>query len=460
MRATATSSLTDTVANTVFVDTVGDFFQFKAGSTLTPVSNVVVASSDGLGQWHRMGIRNQTFLAASFWAVDPANSTGLANDENAGWGATQAAARLVPLLTIEELNRRLVGSVISRDVVFEQLSSFAGPQNGQLTNLRTENGNGYPVWMGKKTAIFTGVISAYSAETPASNTRTMITATGLGAAHVGKLIMNAAGTKSAWVQKDLGGGQVGVTLPTAGIAEPYVIGQATFTVGETISVYTLPTIYNYPFPQSCLYPALTWVNWSGGYAADQMAGSRPGIFGVSCSGLACTGSAGVFDGCLFSGNVFVTGCGNVTLQNCGIRNGTFTALDSLIGLNHQTIDIQNGTLLLTGSSTLFGGTTTTGIAAFDCTGTTPGSGSGALVIQRGGGAGKIKLAPTGKIYGSGNTTHLVAVAVGTQSTVPAAAGCTATTSATKPLLVEGVEYAYADMPIRTADFTGLNNVDA
>ncbi len=441
---------------------VQDFFILKYGENLSPDGKVVVNSptflADG-AQWVRMLIHNQANEQRGFWCIDPQNTTGVAHDENSGWGLTQALARLNPLRTIEELDRRMVGVIINSEVIFEQYSSFTGPQNGQLTNIRTKNGDGFPIWSGFKTAIYTGVLTAVSAENPAANTRTMLTAVGLGAAHVGKFIMNAAGTKSAFVQKDMGGGQVGVTLPTLGRATPYTQGQATFTVGETVSVFTLPTLFNWPFPESVLYPAMTWVEWHSGFASDEMAGSHPSIFGVRVNNLTCTGPSGFFDGCLFAASGFLTAPGNLALQNCGILNGFLTVLSGLINIGHNTLDIQNGTLMLSGGAVLTGGTVTTGIGAFDCTGAAPGTGLGALVIQRGVG-GRIQLAPTGHIYGSGNTGYLVVAAVGTQSTVPDGANCTATTTAAKPLFVEGVEYDYADIPISTTNLTGLNNVDA
>jgi len=59
MRAAPTSGFNTAVANTCYVDSLGDFFNFIPGSTATDVSNVIVSSSDALGKWFRMWIGRQ-----------------------------------------------------------------------------------------------------------------------------------------------------------------------------------------------------------------------------------------------------------------------------------------------------------------------------------------------------------------------------------------------------------------
>jgi lysophospholipase L1-like esterase len=67
MQAAATSSFSTLVANTCFVDSLNDFFQFKAGSTTPTRANVIVPSADGQGKWHRMWIPSYD---ANGYAVD------------------------------------------------------------------------------------------------------------------------------------------------------------------------------------------------------------------------------------------------------------------------------------------------------------------------------------------------------------------------------------------------------
>ncbi len=446
---------------------VHDFFTLVRGEALTVDGITVVSSPTSGDQWVRNLVANSAANQKLFWCVDPSNSSGIASDENAGWGATQVAARLVPLLTIEELNRRINGVIVTSTVVFEQLSSFpstGSSQNGQLTNLRSDTADGYPVWMGFKTQIFSGVISAYTAENPAGNARTTMTVPGI-SGRVGRLVMNAAGTKSAWIQKDVSANVVGITHPTLGRAVPFTGGAADFVVGETVNVYALPTLWNWPFPESIVFPALTWVEWTNRSAIfnaeEQLAGSSPSIFGTRFDGVLSLAPNGEMDGCLFYGGVheanFIVGANNLFILFCGILNSLVDLVGGLVALGHNTIDIQNGTLLISGA-TVTGFTSTIGIAAFDCTGTTPGTGQGALVIQRGVG-GRIQLASSAKIYGTGNTGYIAVFAAGTQSTFAAAANCTAVTTKPAPLLVEGVEYQYDDMPIATTNLTGVNNSD-
>lgn len=59
MRAAATSGFSTVTAQTAFVVSLNDFFKFVRGSAATPVANIIVPSSDGLGSWHRMGIPPQ-----------------------------------------------------------------------------------------------------------------------------------------------------------------------------------------------------------------------------------------------------------------------------------------------------------------------------------------------------------------------------------------------------------------
>jgi hypothetical protein len=162
-------------------------------------------------------------------------------------------------------------------------------------------------------------------------------------------------------------------------------------------------------------------------------------------------SNGLINGCLFVGDNYIFASGNSLVSNCGVLNGTLLCQLGVVGTGHGKLDIQNGRLQVADATfTCF--TSACGIGIFDCV-------NSGILIQRGVG-GRIQIESSGKIYGQGNTGHIIAIAVGTQSTVPLAANCTAVTSAAKPLLVEGVEYNYADMPIATLALTGLNNVDA
>ncbi len=286
MRATATSSLTATVANTVFVDTVGDYFQFKAGSTSALMSNVVVASSDGLGQYHRMGIPNQGFLAAAFWAVDPANSTGRANDENAGWGATQAAADLVPLRSFHELNRRLVGAAdVTRTI--HVLSGSDSTNFCVLTNLASNPGAvNYTTLIGDLIPVdasATGrVIASRVVAVPSTNTERTITITGLGLVpqYVGMLVMTANGGKTAVVTRQPSSGVLAVSQPRSCNPLTGDFGSVVdFAAADVVGFYDATSLPDYPFPPNFpKYPIVARVRidlgTSGVFQSGHIGGSQ------------------------------------------------------------------------------------------------------------------------------------------------------------------------------------------
>ncbi len=292
MRATATSGFTSVVDNTVFVDTVGDYFRFIAGATLTPASNVIVASSDGLGQWQRMGIPNQTFLSSAFWAVDPANSTGRASDENAGWGATQATADLVPLRTFHELNRRFIGWTNDIPLFVHVMSASDSTNFTILTNLRGDGGaNNYVTVYGNLIPVdasATRTIATSTAAVPSSNTERTIAITGLGLTpqYVGMIVQNAAGTKTAVVTRQPSSGVLAISEPRSCSVLTGSPGSAVnFSNGEVVTFYGATPLPDWPFPPDLpAYPLLGNVRLdlgtSGVFTAGSVGTARASI--VSC----------------------------------------------------------------------------------------------------------------------------------------------------------------------------------
>ncbi len=83
LQAVKTSAFSPDVVRTAYVTSIGDFFKYTAGVTLTPVSNVVVNSADGLGQWTRMGVMANRRLL--IW--DAAPTPGLTLNTSPFWAA-------------------------------------------------------------------------------------------------------------------------------------------------------------------------------------------------------------------------------------------------------------------------------------------------------------------------------------------------------------------------------------
>ncbi len=461
MRATAASGFQATIANTVSVDTVGDYFQFRPGATQTAKANVVVPSSDGLGQWHRMAIPNQAYLTAPFWAIDPANSTGRASDENVGWGATQAAADLVPLLTMAELKRRTAGARYAGTVVFHQMSDAT---TGETLDISTVDGNGYPVWVGTKSQVYpssgTVALTTYTAANPGGNAGVQISLTSLPTSFtasglVGMFIESADGTRIARVLKDLGTKTARITTPCSPNIMNYDIGSAaTFTAGEQVRFITFSRLPCSPFPSSgIVYAGITDVSLEPSNFTEYDFGSVnvyivrsvvPAMASFKASGTI----AGNAMGCVGFGNsttstdVYFTG-GVWGTGYCGAIKCTLTpqAASTLLA-NHAPLDLQASRIAVTSGGMFTGFGSESVVSTFDAT---------LSVFSTGGpqaGAGNpFRFNPTTVIYGTGNTNYIFAVLPGQVALVPTTANCLATTSAPHPLLFGvAVTKDYADLP--------------
>ncbi len=461
MRATAASGFADTVANTFYVDTVGDFFKFKAGSTATPVANVVVPSSDGLGQFHRMGIPNQTFLSASFWSLDPANSTGRASDENAGWGVTQAAADLVPLLTMAELKRRTAGARYAGTVVFHQMSAAT---TGETLDISTVDGNGYPVWVGTKSQVYptsgTVALTTYTAANPSGNAGVQIslsslptsfTASGL----VGMFIESADGTRIARVLKDLGTKTARITTP----CNPDIVNASTgtaqvFSANEQVRFITFSRLPCAPFPSRGIsYAGITDASFDPSIFEEYDFGTvnmyigrsvAPGSVSFKAAGtvggnnLGCVG----FGNATSSSDAYLTG-GIWASGFCGaIKCNVTPQAGAVLLANHAPLDLQASRVSVTTGGMFTGFGAESVVSTFDAT---------LAVFSTGGpqaGAGNpFRFNPTTAVYGSGNTNYIFAVLPGQVALVPTTANCLATTALAHPLLFgTGIVKDYADLP--------------
>ena len=453
------------VGNDTFVGqhSVQDFFVLKYGENLSPDGKVVVNSSTFLAdgaQWVRMMIFNPANQQRAFWSVDPANSTGLASDENSGWGATMAAADLNPLRTMSELKRRTAGIRYSGTVVFHQLSSAV---SGEPLDISTLNGNGYPVWLGKKAQVFpagagTTPLTTYAAANPAGNTGVQIsiaalpvsfTASGL----VGLCIESADGTRCAMIQKDLGSKTARITQP----CNPDVVNFATptaqvFTAGEEVRIVSFPVLPCAPFATSGQgYAGFSDVSLVSAdftdydFGAWQVLGGR---YTTGGSGINFRGNV-TSDCCQYaSGTVFVAD-GRFSNRFCGARGANITPiLGGFFSIDHAPFDFQASKIQAqVGAFAAYG--VESDIGVFDCPANFLGFITGAQLGQ------SMRFNPTTRLYGTGNVGYLAAVEQGITIVFFAIANCFATTAAAKPLALEGVEYAYADMPVTSTRLGGI-----
>lgn len=125
LQAIPTSGYDPTIVQTAYVTSVGDWFSFSAGTSMTPASSVVVNSSDGLGQWSRMGVTNQTFISAAYGNVTAADATlanvsvtGLPSFTTRGWVRPMGEYILQPNTGFPSDGKVLISATDGRQWVF------------------------------------------------------------------------------------------------------------------------------------------------------------------------------------------------------------------------------------------------------------------------------------------------------------------------------------------------------
>jgi hypothetical protein len=232
-----------------------------------PFVNVTALNKAGF-QWIRRMVRNPALDVVPAWVIDPANSTGLANDDNTG------ATALLPLLTFAELARRLAFAQITTAVAVSVLSNQqAGDVAGSLFTC-VVTGAGSLVFTGALTSIYTGAVTTYVAGAAAPSTDdgyTMIDATipvsftASGLLADGVLFKRTNGTAAFWwAAKDMGGAaKLRISVPCT------ATGRAAIALanGDTYQAFTMPTILGvrFAFAQGALVNNVQFVNfvWSG-----------------------------------------------------------------------------------------------------------------------------------------------------------------------------------------------------
>jgi hypothetical protein len=437
-----------------YVESVGDSFMLVPATGLSAVPNVLVDAPDGR-QWTRQGIPNQIFLAAPFFAIDPVNG----DDENACWGASMAAADAVPCKTLAEVNRRLIGSDISTTVVFHLLADVPPTDSTVMTNVKSEHGTGYPLFVGKKTQVGGDyTVSAYATHDPASNTGFLLSATGLGASgNVGHIISNATEDKWAFIQSAPTADQVRLTQPNTWDAIAFSGAfTASFTVGETVRVWTLPVLQQFPWTSDVQYPSVDQVEIRGVFTTP--ADPTQAIFGSASpiishsiiNGVLWQGSsqAGLY-GVLFSGSYSNLASAQSLFINASGILGIRVVLSSGVPLFQDGFDIEDGNLLLDSNTRAFVYDPTAYISIFDCV-------RDSAIVADTGSSFSVYDSNT-PIYGTGNTGFIYTASAGSQSAL-GKTGATVVTSAAHPIWLAGTSYDFAQIPItNTTEFATIRD---
>ena len=479
------------VGNELFTDqnSVHDYYRLVYGEgLLVPTYGLSVVNSPTFGvdgaQWLRMNVIDEQATQKTFWSVDPLNVSGVAHDENTGWGNTQAAADLHPLVSLQALNARLRGyrndglhihimsaPTAATFTVLESLSSIVGSDD-------------YVYILGNKTAVNAAgtnkTVTARQVAVPATNTERTITVPGLTAGTVtGMMVQTTNGQKTAFITRELGSNVYAISEPRSSDAAGTVGAVVDFAVNDQITVFNLTQLIRWPFPDSgCIFPFLALfrldASGSGGSSYGNMGSGEPTI--GQCI-LGDPAKPGVLSFNLFyTGDLATVYSSQMSGQHANVIAGGAWSLWSVaisVGgsdgpqVRASNWDI-NGELNIVGTNgapafrQLPGGPFNLFIA-----GDIPGNQiacfgpinvafdlwqpqhapSGSLVVRTDSN-GPTKFKWYGNPGASGTAgLRLLTLGAGSQSQLPFSALLTVATGGQKPILIDGVGFDFADVPI-------------
>lgn len=454
------------VGDIVFYATTGKSYRCIAATTgnlptnasfwVIDMESVAVHSTTSTGLWKRLLWHNSANQNVIRWAVDPANVSGLADDENAGGASTEAAAKLVPLLTIEELDRRLTGVVWQPSMTRVWVHQMSNCTTRSRLH-RPRNSTTQAIWLGDLTSTTTATtISGYVTKNDAANTGYQMDLTAA-ATHVGEMILTT-NNKTAWVLGAISTNVAQISIPM------FMVGAndqrngfsgepGDFVNGETFQCYNLPKLVAWPWAGDTRLPSVTWVELDRSASFDPSP-MHPNARFVQCKHRGPTGILGNDSGLgyiggrlSFSGdlviNSTVTNVG-MELINCSANLHCVTLLNATLVVTKSKVRFQEGLMIYGGRITsddtadlgwVVTGTPTPRTGVFNCTT------DGVLGTK-----GSFRFIDTGTVYGQGNTGHLLKVPYGKQWSLPRS-GLTVVTSAPHLLMVAGRDYDIADLPV-------------
>lgn len=179
-----------------YVSTVGDQFALRQSGQTVDHLNVETANGRPGFQWVRLGLSDRANQAVTAWSVDPANSSGLAFDENTG------ADDLHPLLTMTECFNRIRQS--NGQSIAIHLMSSMNPATDRPTSYYVPAAGTFNVITitGALTVIFSSVLTGATAAaaTPTTTENSVTDAalpggtwTAAGALVAGRLLQRTSG---------------------------------------------------------------------------------------------------------------------------------------------------------------------------------------------------------------------------------------------------------------------------
>lgn len=276
----------------IYVRSVRDYFVYRADSTATVDSITVVAHASATGRWERLNIPHPSWAQVTAWGID----TAVGDDESSG----------AAIKTWAELIRRLGVQHVVRVATVVTITGNLPASDPMIGEWRVVNGGRLNV-TGASTAVFTDTISARQSLNTVTNLECQATSTWTVATHLNRLVINSTRACAAWVAKDLGSNNARMSpwmnfSETTGSVGPTNVHSE---VGDTITVYTIPTVACMQFEvrgtagstSPCVFSRLDFTA-SGGTQRFFAANAQP-----------------QFVNCRFSGNIRF-GAGMCLFNNC------------------------------------------------------------------------------------------------------------------------------------------------
>lgn len=389
----------------LWVKTLRD--QFVATNLASPRTvdsiEVVTHPAGGNWRWERRSVRHPSWGVQTEWFIDP-----VAGSDEAS-GLTGAAIK-----TWSELVRRVgVQHVVKVQMVVTIMGNLPAtdPMVGEW---RVVNGGRVNV-TGVATQVFSGTISARQSLNTTTNLECQVTSSWTVATHLNRLVLNSTRTLSAWVAKDLGGGNARVSPwmqysetngsvgPATGNSEP----------GDTIAVYTLPTVACMQFEvrgtagasSPCVFSRLDFTA-SGGTQRFFAANAQPQFVNCRFSGNTRFGAGlSIFTNCWFGADGAYAIDYSAYLRICG---GLMTVAwgTSISRPGANTFELRNS-VLFQGVAFASSGASYVNIQAADFRDVT----GNPVTIQHGS-----FLAVNGPLTGTANTGVSIVLAPGSRGT--------------------------------------------
>ncbi len=438
----------------------------QAGTNNTPASSPTfwsismtrIPTAVGTGLWDRIGIESPTYQAQTVFAIDPANVSGVADDENLGYGVDVAAARLVPLRSMAEWRRRVRGAQFVRDVMrhIDIMSTSTVEDDAHIDGFSTGRGLSGPIVMaGAQTVLFSGTVTAYQ-QGNIGNGRHLITDSaiptswtasgGVTTTSGSRYIRKVGGTIHAALLRDMGSKTVQIGPAVTYSATPSMSvtgGQTVFQVGDAYEVVSVPRWPGMMTMGAQLNVRLMCLDISS--TATILLSSGVINDWTYCGFLTSVSFLGrnVCRGCVFVGPS-VTGIGISNFFNSFLNTLVQWGPGETANWNLQEGVFVNTSLRLWHAGRLDGGGQ---LRMYDNT-------TACLSVRHGGYVERVGIS------GEGNTGLLLEVDTGgrVKMDVSFQAGFTAVTTNARPIVIDGVAYQVAAMAVSNDDTGGVVNL--